>query len=448
MAVSLSERVKQTAEKIWAFYLSQKSETGYKSPDADRRARLPEIRKLLDDFVDGRISIADFRSAIDSESKRHNYWGFKAINGQMFFNMLTKVADAGNRTDELASCLRKVIVIPADLEAGLRAISRLSQLAEDLGFAVTDRRSAPRPRSTPYFLSYFWQIQDPEKWPIYYKSMIEALDDTGIWIPHGEMAQDYSEFHEINFLLLDFLSKIAGHPLHLWDLEHAFWVLRQKPETTPAASVQGVRRTSAQTLETQFEAPSDSYMPPIVGSLPNLAANDSMAQDIAARTGRSVEKLFEERLAVLFRMLGYQTEGLGQGKGRVPDGIAMSLQYHYAIIFDAKAREGGYSFSTDDRALREYIANSSEQLKRRGIRDIYLLLVSSGFAGDYDEVIRSMKLKAGVREVVLAEASALLAVLERRLRDPDIDLGPDGIQQLFANSGKLTRQNVFVLLGE
>jgi hypothetical protein len=40
-----------------------------------------------------------------------------------------------------------------------------------------------------------------------------------------------------------------------------------------------------------------------------------------------VEKVFEERLAILFRMLGFEVDLKGQGYGRNPDGIAMCQEF-------------------------------------------------------------------------------------------------------------------------
>jgi hypothetical protein len=43
------------------------------------------------------------------------------------------------------------------------------------------------------------------------------------------------------------------------------------------------------------------------------------------------------------------------------------------------------SFDRDDRAVKEYITTQSRELKkRRGLRNIYYLIVSSGFSDDYE----------------------------------------------------------------
>jgi len=83
---------------------------------------------------------------------------------------------------------------------------------------------------------------------------------------------------------------------------------------------------------------------------------------------------------------------------------------------------------TDDRTIREYINTQSRELKRRQRRrNIYYAIVSSSFKDDYDDAIRSMKMETDVNEVVLIEASALVAMVEAKLRGPlQVTLGPDG----------------------
>jgi len=181
-----------------------------------------------------------------------------------------------------------------------------------------------------------------------------------------------------------------------------------------------------------------SYIPPIISILPKLATNDPDIVTICEQNDRSIVKEFEERCSILFRILGYETQDYGQGMGRVPDGVALCDEYRYAIIFDAKVRQGSYTMGTDERAIREYIQVQGAALRRRGVRNIYFLIISSSFSGDHDDAIRGIKIDTPVNEVILAEVDALLAMVENKLRDPLINLGPESLQRLFANSGVLT----------
>ncbi len=144
----------------------------------------------------------------------------------------------------------------------------------------------------------------------------------------------------------------------------------------------------------------------------------------------------------------YETKLLGQGKGRVPDGLAIAHDESYAIIWDSKIRNNGYSLGTDDRTIREYIHTQSREMKRRrSMRNIYYMIVSSEFLDDFDDSIRSIKMETDVNEVCLLEAEALVAMVDAKMRSPlQISLGSDGFQQLFAKSGILTAELVKELL--
>ncbi|MCL6592102.1 MAG: hypothetical protein K6U80_19415 [Firmicutes bacterium] len=70
------------------------------------------------------------------------------------------------------------------------------------------------------------------------------------------------------------------------------------------------------------------------------------------------------------------------------------------------------------------------------------MVISSSFKGDYDDVIRNLKIETDIREIIFLEASALLTLLEQKLRNSDLDLGPKGIQSIFAQSGVITNADM------
>jgi hypothetical protein len=188
----------------------------------------------------------------------------------------------------------------------------------------------------------------------------------------------------------------------------------------------------------------DSYVPPIIAILPPMARNEAALQDAAKRSGTSLERAFEKGIDAAFRVLGYDAKLMGQGQGRVPDGVAISADDSYAILWDAKVRSQMYSMGTDDRAIREYVTTQSREFKRRrSLRNIYYAIVSSGFTDDFDDVIRAIKMETDVNEVCLIEAEALVAIVDAKMRDQrQVTLGPDGVQRLFSDSGVLTEDLV------
>jgi hypothetical protein len=143
----------------------------------------------------------------------------------------------------------------------------------------------------------------------------------------------------------------------------------------------------------------------------SIAKGDERLVTAAEASGVSLPRALERHVNAVFKIMGYETKLLGQGHGRVPDGLADAVDDNYIIIWDAKLRTDGYSMGTDDRTIREYINTQSRELKRRQRRrNIYHAIVSSSFKDDYDDAIRSMKMETDVNEVVLIEASALVAM--------------------------------------
>lgn len=123
---------------------------------------------------------------------------------------------------------------------------------------------------------------------------------------------------------------------------------------------------------------------------------------------------------------------------------AIELVKEYAESTNpAKVRANGYSLGTDDRSIREYISTQSRALKRSSLRNIYYAIISSTFADDYDDSIRLLKMETDVSEVCLLEASALVVMVDAKLRSPlHLSLGPDGIQRLFCTSGIMNADTV------
>jgi hypothetical protein len=171
-----------------------------------------------------------------------------------------------------------------------------------------------------------------------------------------------------------------------------------------------------------------------------LARNDEAFAKAARASGTSIERTFEKAVNAAFTILGFETQLLGQGQGRVPDGSAIDIDDSYCVLWDSKVRKDHYSLGTDDRVIREYIDIQSRELKkRRALRNIYYAIISSQFSDDYDDAIRSLKMETHVNEVVLMEADSLVTLVDVKLRAPNqISLGPDGIQRVFSASAHPT----------
>ncbi|MHC1753650.1 restriction endonuclease FokI C-terminal domain-containing protein [Humidesulfovibrio sp.] len=406
------------------------------------------LQPLLAGYLGGSLALAEFKSQNDSLNKANSFWGFRGFKGQMFFNILTNVAMDpidGISSARFDAALKAALAMPASDAAAKKQIVDFSDFVSQLGeqhIAAGNKKSGcPKIGSIPFFLSYFWQIQDLNKWPVYYTNSVNTMADMNLWQPGEDAAENYVAFKLMHEELGKLLTKASGREFGFYEVEHVFWFKGGNPlggerplnTATPKAEHEPKHEGSAP------ERLPESYVPPIIAILPRMALNEPALQTAAKNSGTSLDNAFEKSVNAAFTILGYTTQPLGQGQGRVPDGIAIDQDSSYAIIWDAKVRAEGYSIGTDDRKIREYVQTQTKKLKNRSLRNIYFAIISSSFKDDYDDPIRSLKMDTIIKEVCLIQADALVAMAEAKLRDPlQIDLGSTGLQRLFCNSGVLT----------
>jgi hypothetical protein len=406
-----------------------------------------DIKPLLADYLEERTALSDFKSKVDGINKRHNLWGFKGIKGQMFFNMVVNVADNVGECDQE---LKVALSVPANEQIAASRLKTLTSYVKRLGEqwveAGNTRHGMPKVGSIPFFVSYFWQIQDREIWPVFYTNSVQIMTDLNLWQPSGDLAEDYLTFKHLHEELAEIFTRESGQRFDLYQVEHVFWYRGGNPYA--GSHRPPVGPTPPPIPPVGGDVLPESYVPPIIAILPRMALHEPALAEAARNSATSLERAFEKFVNAAFTMLGYKAELLGMGKGRVPDGLALAYDENYAIFWDAKIRANGYSMGTDDRTIREYITTQSRELKRRrSMRNIYYLIISSTFADDYDDTIRSIKMETDVNEVILMEVDALVTMVDAKLRAPlDVTLGSDGLQRLFSQSGILTSETVRELL--
>jgi hypothetical protein len=462
MTTVLTQEQKQRALEIMREYLAApKNEDGKALEEVQSERdgkRLDLIARVLNPLVvgylSGNVPLAGFKSEVDSINKRHEWWGFKGVKGQMFFNLTVNAAEDSTELDHE---LKAAIIVPASEQIASSRLKTFVSYVKRLGQQVVESGGSPHARpntgSVPFFLSYFWQIQDPHKWPVYYTNSVQVMTDLNLWLPSGEASDDYLAFKHIHEELAEIFARASGRKFSFYEVEHVFWFKGGNPTggDRPLQKVDQLceHQKSTSIIETMvLERLPDSYVPPIIQLLPRLACNDDSLTSAAKASGTTIARALEKSVDAAFTILGYETKLLGQGQGRVPDGLAVNSDDSYAIIWDSKARGDRYSMGTDDRTIREYIVTQSRELKRkRGFRNVYYVIVSGYFADDFDDSVRSLKMETDISEVVLLESDALVAMVDRKLRSPlQVSLGPDGLQRLFTTSGILTGDDVRELM--
>ncbi len=459
MTQILSEEQKQRALEVMEEYLGAPKNPDGRTPrelhaerDKTRYELIANVLKpLLANYLEGRVALADFKSQVDSINKRNACWGFRGIKGQMFFNLLVNVADDESELDQE---IKAAIVVPGNEDIASSRIKTFSSYVKRIGESFVESGGSPhgKPKvsSVPYFLSYFWQIQDTSVWPVYYTNSVQVMNDLNLWSPSDNLADNYITYKRIHDELCGVFSHASGEKFGLYEVEHVFWFKGGNPfggdkplERDELKREVRLEQPAGETVADLTRLP-ESFIPPIIAILPRLARNDETLTEAAKASGTSIPRALEKSVDAAFTILGYETKLLGQGQGRVPDGLALDIDNSYAILWDSKARGDKYSMGTDDRTIREYIVTQSRELRRRkGLRNVYYIILSSQFSDDYDDPIRSLKMETDISEVILMEADALVAMVDTKLRASlEVALGPDGLQRLYTVSSVLTAEAV------
>jgi len=406
---------KQKITKIWDRYIKngekvidlKGDESLAKDFDFNRNLGIEVLKDLIEEFLRQKIDLQSFKSSLDSENKINNYWGFSAIKGQMFFNQLVNSQDG--ILDKINDLLIKVLNEPYDIEDAKNKIKVLENFVNKIYGKTDDKRKSPKPSSIPYFLSYFWQVHNYKKWPIYYTSLINYLRDLELWIDFDNQYDNYEYFYNLIYTVKKLLETHYGNELTHWDAEHCFWWDQIKSQRGKSKKGAVVRKHDEIVSETITTFKLYDYIPPIISDLIEMGEQKK-------KGSTSKGFLYEKKVSMAFKMLDFVVEELGQGKGREPDLIATCRSENIAFIIDAKAWSQDYSIGTDDRAIREYINKNLPKLKKEGYQKNGFIIVSSSFKGGQKKFIDEITLETDIKRLTLLTSEALLYLVAFKLK--------------------------------
>lgn len=423
------------------------SSESYKAFWEKRNAATVILNETLNKYLQNEISLREFKETNEKLCREFPFWGFKNFSGQMQLNQYVNNIDDSAKED----ILKRSLQVPSDLSAAKDIINEMSEYLSTIKQSSENPKAIPRVNQS-FLLSYFWEIQEIGKFPVYFGSSKKILVDLGLmndsYESHGE---EYETFVAIINEIAEFLKAdnvdLGERPY--WFVEHILWnsYMDNKPaEPEKIDTIEPDAPKAASSERGAVITGSSNWVPPIIADLEDLAFN----QETEWTKTRNIkpEKAFETKLRYAFTIMGFDTEELGQGKGRQPDGVAISRDVddgQYAIVYDAKARENYYSVGTGDREMSEYIRNKKTELRRRNITRIYFVIVSSEFGNNPNDVslIREVYRKTQV-PVTLLKASDLLFIIENKLKNSD--LNHTYLEDLFLDTGVKTRSQVVDLL--
>ncbi len=434
----LDDKQRENALQLLNQYEKSKLYDEDKLLDQKRLKLITEINKNLQEFLRGPKTLEEFKTKNDSYNKKHNYWGFKGWSGQMFFNMVYNNAKQQGKLDVLRTKLIETISLPTDINQAKSKLKSLEDFVQDLKSNPTDKEfhTLPKnPRAFIYFITYFWQIQSPDSFPVYYLNTFRNVLITLGWLkPSTNYEEEYENFYNLNMELGELYKDKAINRQVNWFVEHVFYNYYMVGQQSEHKQIPDKANRTTTIETTENEQPSYDFIPKVISNYIELSLNESNPA------------MFEEATGNLFKILGFQVENLGQGKGRVPDVIAhgYTASVPYTVIIDCKARSRrNFKLTTnDERAAREYISSFFHDNAEYRNYKTYYLFVSSGFEKIDDGAIRNIKASTPLplKEISFVTSDALLFLIDQKLQSWKINL--DVIEEVLQRGGIIKKDTV------
>src|SRR5260221_7148471 len=290
-----SDQVQSALQIVRAYLTAPKNPDGRTPMEVQterdqQRVRLIEndLKPLLKDYVSGQVNLAEFKTKVDGINKRNEFWGFKGVKGQMFFNMVVNVA---GDTTECDQEIKAAIKVPTSEDLASRQIKTFYDYVNRIGKQHLEsggtKAERPKPGSVPFFVSYFWQIHERDVWPVFYTNSVNTMTDMNLWLPTDEPAADYLTYKHIHEELGRVFTKETGKHFGLYEVEHVFWFKvgnpsgGNKPALRENTHIEIPQSPALPiTPETITRLP-ESYVPPIIAVLPRMARNEAVLREAA-----------------------------------------------------------------------------------------------------------------------------------------------------------------------
>ena len=420
IAPMLDEEAKKQIAEIWDSYVTA-NQNGFDKEGAlvnnidDSRLYAIEVVKIIiHNFMKGDFNIYDFKTSLDSYNKHNNLWGFTAKLGQMYFNQLIQANE--NTIEKLTNLLKEAITEPRNLKDAVSKVESLEKLTTSIYNKSRDKHNAPYPGAVGYFLSYFWQIHNHQKWPILYGSLVNSYNEIGIWKEHKTQKETYEFYCNLTNDIKEVIRTHTGKEVSNWDIEHAFWNYKPKAKAVPVSVPAKPEVQSSVAVETVSEVKEETKAEPLSDGMADMKEYiiPRLARLLEGETGGA---LYEQLVAESFDQMGFEVKILEQGRRREPYAIIKFREENIAFILDAKDSSQEYFQQNDERVIKEYIKEQSKLLRNEGYKKIGFILVCRSFSSDEREFVNYLIWNTNVKKVIMFTSEALLYTLAYRNRN-------------------------------
>lgn len=405
--------------------------------DNSRVYAIEVVKIIIHNFMNGDFDVNDFRTALDSYNKHNNLWGFTAKLGQMYFNQMIKYNE--NSLDKLEAALKELITEPKNLREALSKIETLEKMTIAIYTKSKDKHNAPYPGSVGFFLSYFWQISNYKKWPILYPNLISSFKELGVWEEQKTQKATYEAYLSVYNQVKGIIEEIAGREVSYWELEHALWNFKFKPEalsyvaelipSPKAGPIKTLVKEAITVLSANAEPPQDAeleeriqvqidhamaskdlinYQEYLMPRLSRLLSNGYVQDD--------AENGFSALVLEAFSQLDFQVEVLDQNKEKNAYAVLKFREENIAIILDAHPSSKDFQKENDRRIVKEYISDNLKALNKEGYKKVTYILVSNHFSDLYNSFVSYINWNTDIKKTILISTEAILYILAYKLK--------------------------------
>lgn len=409
--------------------------------DDSRIYAIEVVKIIIHNFMKGDFDVNDFRTALDSYNKHNNLWGFTAKLGQMYFNQMIKYNE--NSLDKLGATLKDLITEPKNLREALLKIETLEKMTIAIYTKAKDKHNAPYPGAVGFFLSYFWQIKNHKKWPILYSNLISSFKELGVWEEHKTQKATYESYVSIYNRVKVILEEIAGREVSYWEIEHALWNYKFKPEAlsyvselipspkaepskasvqesvkeevveqitteVPNTNVEPEERRQEQNDRVMASKEAINYQEYLMPRLSRLLNNEYVQND--------PENSFSALVLEAFSQLDFQVEVLDQNKEKNAYAVLKFREENVAIILDAHPNSADFQKENDRRIVKEYISDNLKALNKEGYKKVTYILVSNHFTDLYNSFVSYINWNTDIKKTILVSTEAILYILAYKLK--------------------------------
>lgn len=408
--------------------------------DMGRQNAIEVVKIIIHNFIKGDFDINDFKLALDSYNRHNNLWGFTAKLGQMYFNQLI-MANEGH-LQKLSNMLKELITEPKNLKDALGRIDTLETYTNSIYSKAKDKHSAPYPGAAGYFLSYFWQIANYQKWPILYNTLVNAFRELGVWEEQKTQKETYNLYYTIYNNIRRIIDESENRKVSYWEIEHAFWNYKPKvvlPVYQTAAQPVPAAETVSPATETA-EAPSPvitEQETPVAPAEQNKAAEPPKEtlsgeavnireyliprlHSLLDASSDSEEKSgdrYRRMVAEVFAQMGFEIEECDTSEGKNAFAVLRFREENIAYILDAEADSKRYFEENDRRLVKEYVNEICSRLRREGYKRTAYVLVSDAFEDSQKTFASFMDWNTEVRKTYMVSTAAALYLLAYKLQN-------------------------------